>query len=178
MGIATPNRSRIEPEEIHDILRNHRRRRAIEYLKNRFEPVELRELAERIAEHEAGESPAPRKVRESVYNSLHQTHLPKLDKRAIVEYDKDRKTVKLQREAGDVEAYMDVVNRYGVSWAEYYRSVSVVSLFLIVAAEVELPLITEIPTLALASAFLALLAVSAGYQIWSRRWLYLQPFLS
>jgi hypothetical protein len=70
--------SRIDPREIHDVLRNDRRRLTLQYLKQRLEPVEVRELSERVAELEIGESPPPRDIRKSVYNALNQTHLPKL----------------------------------------------------------------------------------------------------
>ncbi|MEF8773057.1 DUF7344 domain-containing protein, partial [Halodesulfurarchaeum sp.] len=59
--------------KIHDILRNDRRRRVLEHLQESVGSVTLRELAETIAANEANQSPPPRALRESVYNSLHQT---------------------------------------------------------------------------------------------------------
>ena len=178
MGIAHTDRPSIDPGEIHDILRNDRRRRVIKHLQSQFEPLTLRELSERIAAKEAGESPAPRNVRESVYNSLHQTHLPKLDDRGIIDYDKDRKTVELLEGANDVEVYMEVINRYGISWATYYRTIGVMSLLVVVAANTGFPFVADVPTLAWASCFLALFAGSACYQLWSRRWFYLRQLLA
>ncbi len=177
MGIAHKDGASIDPGDIHDILRNARRRRVIKQLRSQLEPVTLRELAERIAEHESGESPAPRNVRESVYNSLHQTHLPKLDDRGIIDYDTDRKTVALESGASDVDVYMEVVTRYGISWATYYRTIGVTALLMIVAASIGTPIVAAVPTLAWASAFLGIFAVSAVYQLWSRRWLYLGQLL-
>lgn len=178
MGIAELDRPSIEPGEVHDILRNDRRRRVIKQLRTQLEPVTLRELAERIAATEAGESPPPRNVRESVYNSLHQTHLPKLDERGIIDYDTDRKTVALRAGASDVAVYMEVITDYGISWATYYRTIGVMALLVVVAANVGVPFVSNVPTLAWASAFLGLFAVSVGYQLWSRRWFYVQQLVS
>lgn len=177
MAITHALHDGIEPRDVHDILRNERRRKAIEHLKTKLEPVSLRDLSERIAEMESGESPAPRKLRESVYNSLHQTHLPKLDDYDIVEYDKDRKTVQLCDGANHVDIYMEVITKYGVSWASFYRTIGVAALCAIVAANAGIPGFALVPTLLWASGFLVVYAIAASYQLWSRRWFYLRPLL-
>lgn len=93
--------------EIHDILRNDRRRAVIEFLSERGGHTTIRDLSEHIATLESGESPPPRNVRQSVYVSLHQTHLPKLEGLSVVDYDTDSKNVELREQATCVEAYMD-----------------------------------------------------------------------
>jgi hypothetical protein len=177
MGIASTTRPSIDPGEIHDILRNDRRRRVIKQLQQRLEPVTLRELSERIAEHESGTAPAPRKLRESVYNSLHQTHLPKLDERGIVEYDENRKTVRLCEGARHVDVYMEVITRYGITWAAFYRTLGVLALLAILAAQIEAPVISIVSPLAWATGFLTVFALATSYQLWSRRWFYLRSVL-
>jgi hypothetical protein len=169
--------SALAEADIHDILRNDRRRRVLEHLQESMGSVTLRELAETIAAHEAGESPPPRPLRESVYNSLHQTHLPKLDAEGVVDYDKNRKTVELQPGARDVNVYMEVVTKYGITWADYYRSLATLSLVVVVAAEVDVPVLEALPVLLVASAFLAAIAASTAYQLWTRRWTYLRSLL-
>jgi hypothetical protein len=90
--------------EIHDVLRNERRRLVLERLwADGSETV--RELSEHIASVESGETPPPRNVRQSVYVSLHQTHLPKLDDLGIVVYDDDAKEVSIAERAVDLEPY-------------------------------------------------------------------------
>ncbi|MFC6989123.1 hypothetical protein ACFQJD_11150 [Haloplanus sp. GCM10025708] len=93
--------------EIHDVLRNDRRRLVLERLRNRGGSETVAELAEFVAAVEAGTSPPPRNVRQSVYVSLHQTHLPKLDELGIVTYDPNEKTVSLAAGAERVAPYMD-----------------------------------------------------------------------
>jgi len=168
----------MDPQEIHDILRNGRRRKVLKQLQRRVEPVSLRELSERIATLETGESPPPRDVRQSVYNSLHQTHLPKLDEKGVIDYDDDRKTVALRNPARQVDLYMEVVTRYGITWAGYYRTLGVLALFAVVATNVDALVLGGVPTLAVAVVFLAVFGLSTAYQLWARRWFYLRSLLS
>ncbi len=57
---------------------------------------DLSDLAEEIAAAETGERPPPRNKRQSVYVTLHQTHLPKLAHHDVVDYDSERKTVTVE----------------------------------------------------------------------------------
>lgn len=175
MSLSRP--SRLAETDIHDILRNDRRRRVIEHLQTSVGTVTLRDLAETIAAHESGDSPAPRPVRESVYNSLHQTHLPKLDDEGVIKYDEHRKTIELRPGARDVNVYMEVVTKYGITWADYYRTVATVALVLVVATETGAPGVSALPTLLWASIALVVVAVSTAYQLWTRRWTYLRALL-
>lgn len=168
----------LDRTEIHRLLGNDRRRATIEVLRDKMGAVSLRTLSEAIAERETDQSPPPRNVRESVYNSLHQTHLPKLAEQGIIEYDRDRKTILLGEEAREVYIHMEVVSRYGITWADYYRSLGVLGLLTIVASSVGVPVLAEIEPLLLATFFLAVFAVSTARQLWTRRWQYLEALLN
>jgi hypothetical protein len=165
--------------DAHDILRNDRRRAVIEQLRQTVGESDLRTLAEAIAENETGESPPPRNIRESVYNSLHQTHLPKLDQLGIVDYDQNRKTVALQRDAREVDPYMDVyLNEvYSITWAEYYRTVAVVGFVTVLAAELGVPVLAQADIVLLISLCLTVIAVSTVYQLWGQRWVFFNRLL-
>ncbi|MCU4718188.1 DUF7344 domain-containing protein [Halapricum hydrolyticum] len=177
IGMAAITGGSIDPQEVHEILRNSRRRQVIKQLSSRLGPVTLRELSERIAAEETGETPPPRKVRDSVYNSLHQTHLPKLDEMDVVVYDKDRKTVRLRERAKQVNRYMRMVTDYGVSWAQFYRTLGVVALVSVIAAQTGVPVIGAMPVLLLASGFLVLFGVATAYQMWTLRWFYMRSIV-
>jgi hypothetical protein len=168
----------LKRSDIHEILRNDRRRATIEELRATLGAISLRALSERIAERETGESPPPRKVRESVYNSLHQTHLPKLDEQGVIQYDRNRKTVRLGDDAREVYIHMEVVNEYGITWADYYRTLGVLALVTIVASEIGVPGVEALDPVIVASAFLVVFALSTMRQLWSRRWLYLDALLN
>jgi len=158
--------------DAHEVLRNDRRRAVIEQLRQTVGESDLRTLAEAIASDETGQSPPPRNIRESVYNSLHQTHLPKLDRLGIVDYDENRKTVVLQREAREVDPYMDVYlhEEYNITWAEYYRTVSVLGFVTVLATELGVPVLSEADVVLWPSLYLTIIAVSTVYQLWGQRW--------
>jgi hypothetical protein len=157
---------------IHEILANPRRRETIRYLTDTAvgRTVSLRDLSASIATHETGQSPPPRAVRESVYNSLHQTHLPKLADLGVIDYDREARAVSLQPNARAVDRYIDVDTICGISWSEYYSTLGVVGLVAVVASLAGVPVVSAVDPLLLASGFLAAFALSLSYQLWSVRW--------
>lgn len=163
----------LKEEEIHEILSNGRRRWTIEHLKDENRQVTLRGLSEWIAEVESGESPPPTDARQSVYNSLHQTHLPKLDRLDIVDYDRNRKTVSLGEKARTVDLYMEVLTPYGITWSTYYRTLLTLGLTAILIDQLGVFVFTGDYSVLIASFFLVLVAVSTLYQLWSNRWIHL-----
>ncbi|MFW6458641.1 MAG: DUF7344 domain-containing protein [Halodesulfurarchaeum sp.] len=151
--------------EIYHVLSNPRRREVLSLLWERNEPLTLREVSEEIAATEAGVRPAPRALKESVYNALHQTHLPKLHALGLVRYDPHRKVIETTAEAGQVARYMDFTMGIGITWGEYYRALGILGLFVIVGALVEVPILSIIDPLLSSTIFLLLFALSTGYQL-------------
>jgi hypothetical protein len=164
--------------EIHHILSNPRRRKTLRYLSDNHGTISVRELSEEIAAAETGESPPPRDVRKAVYVSLHQTHLPLLDDKGVIDYDRSSKEVTLLDPARDIHLYMEVVTKYGITWAEFYRNLGVISLVTVTAAIVEIPAISMLDPLLWASLFLVLFAGSTVFHLWTRRWMLFRQFLS
>lgn len=151
--------------DIHDVLSNERRRMVLSILHEADGgQTTARDLSERIAEMETGQSPPPRNIRQSAYVSLHQTHLPKLDELGIIDYDESAKTVTLTDRAKQVSVYMETVPRYGISWSEYYIGVSAVGLLLVVAALIGTPVLTALSATTWAALALLLVGASATYQ--------------
>ncbi|RDI72890.1 DUF7344 domain-containing protein [Halopelagius longus] len=155
--------------EIHDVLRNDRRRLVIERLRDESGEETVADLAEWIASIESGESPPPRNIRQSVYVSLHQTHLPKLDELGIVRYDDDEKRVAIADGADEVAVYMEVVPKYAISWAEYYLGVGVLGLLSVLGQAVGVPTLAALDPTLVATAFLVLVVCSATYQLLDQR---------
>lgn len=175
--VATKSRYQLEEAQIHDVLSNQRRKQTLELLKTRDEPIELRDLSDWIAEVESGESPPPKNVRQSVYNSLHQTHLPKLDRHDIVDYDQTRKTIALKSKARRVDLYMEVLTPYGITWSTYYRTLGTLGMMAIVADQIGAFGVGGSYPLLIASAFLVLIAISTAYQLWSNNWIQIRGLL-
>jgi len=163
--MAERSTAELEAVEIHDVLSNERRQMVIDELRDAGETMSARDLSENIAEHETGESPPPRNIRQSAYVSLHQTHLPKLDKLGIVEYDESDKTVTLDEDASrEVAVYMETVPKYGISWSEYYLGVSALGLLLLAATRVGVPVIASVDAAVWTGAIPVLVGISAAYQ--------------
>ncbi|MFC7131994.1 MULTISPECIES: DUF7344 domain-containing protein [Salinibaculum] len=155
----------IPESDVYYLLSNPRRRETLTLLWRCPDEVSLRELSEQIASTESGETPAPRALRESVYNALHQTHLPKLDEFGLVAYDPNRKLVRPRREGRHLSRYMDTVTPAGITWGEYYRGLGIGGLFAVVASLADLPGFAAVDPLVFASGALGLFALSTAYQL-------------
>jgi hypothetical protein len=154
----------LQEHEVHDVLRNQRRMHTLNHLKEAEGTVTLRELSEAIATVETGESPPPRNIRESVYNALHQTHLPKLDTMGVVAYERNRKLIELSDAAEQVDLYMEVVPDQDITWSAYYRTVGIIALVVVTLSGVGLPMFAAVSAAFWAVGFLGLFAVSLLYQ--------------
>ena len=169
-GVETDRDGELEAAEIHDVLRNDRRRLALRCLRDDdSNGLSVSQLSECVATLETGEDPAPRDKRQSVYVSLGQTHLPKLDRLGIVTYDSDRQFVALADRAEEVAVYMEVVPEYGLSWGEYYFGLGLLAGLTTVAALVGVPGLSRLDIAAVALGFFAFLTGSAAYQVYSQQ---------
>lgn len=164
-----PSEDRLAETDIHHVLSNERRRLVLELLRDGDEAeMSARELSERIAAIETNEDPPPRNIRQSVYVSLHQTHLPKMDDFGIVRYDDSSKSVELTDRFGSVGIYLETVPTYGIAWSEYYLLVSVLGALLVGCAELGVPMISAIGSVPYAVGTFLLIALSAGYQTYQQ----------
>jgi hypothetical protein len=160
----------LDQADIHDVLRNDRRRLTIKCLQETADgSLSVRELSEQVAALETGEDPPPRNIRQSVYVSLHQTHLPKLDKLGIIHYDADAKVVDLLDRVREVEVYMEVVPPYGLSWGEYYFGLGLLGMLTTIAVLLGVPGIAALDITVVASVFFGALMLSATYHVYSQQ---------
>jgi hypothetical protein len=99
----------ISREEVFEVLSNERRRLVLQYLRERDEErVDFRDIVDQVAACENG-VPAERLDsgdRKCVYSALRQTHLPKLDKLGLVEFDHGRGRLKLEDGVEEIFRYM------------------------------------------------------------------------
>lgn len=155
----------LEEVEIHEMLGNERRQLILRFLKDQAEGrMGARALADRIAEVETDESPPPPNLRKSVYITLTQNHLPKLDRYRIVDYDEQSKRVALAERSSEVWVYMETVPKYGISWSEYYLGTACLGLLLVVATWIGVPLIADVGTAVWAVVVFLLIGGAGVYQ--------------
>ena len=169
---STQQTVRLTECDIHDVLRNERRTHLLEILQQKRETLPLREISEQIAALETGETPPPRNIRESVYNSLHQTHLPKLDEMDIVAYERNRKLVTLASGSDQVSLYMETVPEHGITWATYYLAIGVMALVVIGLSSTGMPIFAAFPVIIWICLFFGILLLSALYQLQSDEGMY------
>ena len=114
-------------EAIFETLSNRRRRYALHYLWQIEESVTIRDLSAQIAawEHHVDRSEVTPKIRKRVYTALHQTHLPKMHREGIVDFDTDRGTVRLTGAVDQFDIYLDVVPADTIPWSQYYLAMGV-----------------------------------------------------
>ena len=153
----------LERTEIHDVLRNDRRRVVLSHLQDTDTPVSVGELSEHVAAVETGKSPAPRDVRQSVYVSLHQNHLPKLSDLGIIESHGEG--VMLADQASEVTVYLEIVPQYDLSWGEYYLGLAALGLLCQLALAIDVPVIGAVTGSTMTTIFFFAFALSAVYQI-------------
>ena len=103
------------------ILGNDRRILVIEYLQKREGKADLRDVVEYIAEKEGN---TERKHRKSIYVSLMQTHIPKMEREGVISYEHGM--IKLIKVPLDVNLYMEVVNKNDISWSTFYIGTSLI----------------------------------------------------
>ncbi|KOX97484.1 DUF7344 domain-containing protein [Halorubrum tropicale] len=156
-------------EQVYTILANERRRRAIEQLRSVGGPVSVNELSTLVAGRETGESPPPKRCRESVYTSLVQTHLPKLADAGVITYDRDSQTIELSRRARDVRLYTEILAPGGATWSEIYRALAVASLLVVLAALLDAPLVSAVDPVLWTSLALGAFAAASAVQLWVNR---------
>lgn len=159
-----PFRNSLSETTIHSILQNQRRRYVLEYLRSEEQQTSIRDVVDWITEREADESPPPTGLRDSVYVSLHQTHLPTLDEAGVIDYDRNRKTISRREAARSVDLYMDVTTKYGLPWAAHYLGLVGLSLVVVVAAAIGVPGFTWLAPTVWAICSLVLILGFGAYQ--------------
>ncbi|WP_245626012.1 DUF7344 domain-containing protein [Haloparvum sedimenti] len=154
---------------IHALLSNERRQATLDRLSRADDELSVSDLATFVAERESGTSPPPRDVRESVYCSLVQTHLPTLEESGVVVHDADAQTVRLAPHAEQLRVYQEVVTSFGVTWAELYRTVGIVGLCAVLGSLVGAPGLARVDPLLWTSLALVGFAAVSVYHLWSYR---------
>lgn len=115
-------------ETVFDILSNERRQQVLGYLVVTDEDViQIGELAEHVAaiENDVAVDALSSQQRKRVYVALYQCHLPKMADADVIEFDKDRGTVRRGENVDQITPYLDVQTEDGTSPLVADRSLAV-----------------------------------------------------
>ena len=159
-------------DDVFDVLANRRRRYALHYLRRQGAAVALSDLAEVIAAWETGKTAADlsSNERKRIYTALQQFHLPKMDEKGLLVYDRHRGVVSLAETTTDLDVYLDVVPANEIPWSLYYLGLSVLNAALLAALWLNAFPLGVLPDLAWIACFAAVFVGSAvAHTCYNRR---------
>ncbi|RDZ42288.1 hypothetical protein C5B91_15945 [Haloferax sp. Atlit-10N] len=170
---AAEQNTELGKDEIYHLLQNERRRKVLEYLRDREGPVQMRDIAEQVAawEHDTTVQALMSDQRQRVYIALYQAHLPKLDEEGVIDYNQSRGIVEKTPLANELAAHLELPDddddetdvESERPWGAYYLSVSGLSTLFIGASGLGLFGFGSIPHLLVA---LAVMSVYTALTFW------------
>jgi len=149
-------------QEVFDILSNRRRRYALYALAD-DRTATIGSLAERIAawENDCPIEEVTSAERKRVYTALQQSHLPKLERTGLVSFDHESGRVRPTDTVQEMDIYLEIVGEEQLSWDQYYLGLSAVSVGIVVAVWLDLPVFGAVSPLIWLTIVAASFAVSA-----------------
>lgn len=131
----------LSEERLFDLLGNERRRSCLQCLIGLEGAIPVQDLANQVATSVSGEDRSASDIRDSVYISLCQNHLPKLDDAGVVEYDSGEKTVSPGPAFPAVERHLQVDSAEATDGdaAQWYVLASVVTVLVLAPATYAVP---------------------------------------
>lgn len=113
----------LSKSDIFGILQNDRRRYVLEILRSKGNQS-VRFLSEEIARLESGEDDPKSTLRKSVYVSLLQTHIPKMESLGVINYNRENDFVEHLPAASTFDIYMETVPKGDIPWCQFYVGLS------------------------------------------------------
>ncbi len=98
----------LDRDDVFHILQCRRRRLVLKYLQEHDGPADMRDVTERIAavENDTTVAQLRSQERQRVYIALYQSHLPKMDRAGIIEYDQNRGVVRRTERTVEFDPYL------------------------------------------------------------------------
>ncbi|MFH5801595.1 hypothetical protein [Haladaptatus sp. CMAA 1911] len=177
----------LSKDTIYHLLQVQRRRFALRYLQGTTEPVVMRDLAEQVAAWEYGTTieNLQSKERQRTYISLYQSHLPKLDKEGVIEYDQAQGLVTRTDSALQFDPYLKACQTQQTGsggnesesdtppsrqWIQWYWSAAMVSCGLLTINTFDLSVGVYLSEQLVLSVIVLLFAlITAGYHVSHQR---------
>ncbi|WP_433630351.1 DUF7344 domain-containing protein [Halomicrococcus sp. NG-SE-24] len=177
----------ISDDKIFHLLQVKRRRDVLRYLQDHGGSAEMRDVTEQVAAWENNTTLAElsSNERQRVYISLYQSHLPKLDKEGVIEYDQSRGNVKLTPLAEQLKPYLDAAvndtvettddsvisntdeqaSSESTPWLKAYQYLTVVGLTVLLGFWANISLFTVVGIQQWAAVIVALFGILSAAQI-------------
>lgn len=162
----------LSKSDIFDLLRNQRRRFVLHHLENNpDEAVSLGDLADQVAawEYDVPREEVSSTQRKRVYTTLQQSHLPKMDRAGILEFDADRGLVRSTDVLDDITIYMEILPGREFAWHEYYLGLGAICSALMAAVWAGIYPFAFAEPIVWGTVISAALAISAAVHVYSQR---------
>ena len=163
----------ITTDELFTTLSNRRRRYVLHYMKQHTDAgqVPIRDLSEQLAAWENGVETAAvnPKQRKRIYSALHQTHLPKMDRLGIVDYDRNRGTVTMTDSLDQFDIYFGLTHERDLPWSQLYLGLGAVATTLAVCVWLSVWPFELLPDIAYAMLVSGLFLAVSGYHVFHDR---------
>lgn len=168
---SEPSDDELPVDEIFHILQNERRRMVLKFLQGAEDSVRMRDVAEQVAawENDTTVDDLSSDQRQRVYIPLYQSHLPKLDKAGIIDYQQNRGIVERRPLANQLDYYLNADsntssgdadgNATAADWDDYYIGAAGVGAILLLGAVFELPFFSIITGIGLSALILLMFTV-------------------
>lgn len=170
--LSSPEATDRSRDDLFSLLRNERRREVIRTLQEADGPLDLRDLSEHIAaiENDCNVAAVTYKQRKRVQTALYQMHLPKLDERDIIEYDRRAGRIELAPGAADCLPYLEAeTTATSRCWWRWYLGVAGVIAVPVGLAALGVYPFASIPGVGYATlAWAAFALLSVAYVVWER----------
>jgi hypothetical protein len=122
--ITVQTQLQLSKSDIFGVLQNDRRRCVLEILRSQGRQS-IRSLSEEIAYIESQTKEPKSSVRKSIYVSLLQTHIPKMERLGIVAYNREQDIVELLPASHNFDIYMETVEKGDIPWSQFYHGMSI-----------------------------------------------------
>lgn len=122
-------------DRLFEMLSNDRRRCVVYYLQQADGDVALSDLVDYVTawQYEQPLDNLDSRVRARVYASLHQVHLPRLDRAELLDYDTEQNTVSASPRARDAQFYLEYDPSTDIRWSTMFGGLLAVGVGLAVA---------------------------------------------
>ena len=121
--VSEQTHQQLSKSEIFGVLQNDRRRRVLEILHNKGKQS-IRSLSNEIACLESGDEEPKSNFRKSIYVSLLQTHIPKMESLKLITYNREEDNVELLSASHDFDIYIETVKKGDIPWSQFYFRLS------------------------------------------------------
>ncbi|WP_255291477.1 hypothetical protein [Natrinema sp. CBA1119] len=153
---------KLPKNEIFDLMSSQRRRYVIHYCKRTGEAVTLSDLAEQVAAWEQDKKieELTSDQRKTVYTSLQQTHIPRLERAGVL--TESNGVIELTDEIDKISIYLDFVPENSIPWSIYYLGLSSLAFVVMAALWIDILPTDPVPTLVYPTLIVGIMLISAS----------------